>query len=74
MQRTTRGGVDPQKLRETTNSVMVLIGEDDDLVGSGDGVAAFIPGAVLVKVPGDHITAVGQPAFRQAIVDFLGRA
>jgi hypothetical protein len=30
-----------------------------------------IPGARLRVVAGDHLTAVGDPAFRAAIVEFL---
>ncbi len=71
IQRSFRGGYDPAKLSETERPVMVLIGEGDTLVGPADRLAATIPGAKLVKAPGDHITAVGQPAFRQAVLDFL---
>lgn len=71
VQRATRGGFDPQKLRETKRPVMVLIGEGDTLVGSADGLAAMIPGAKLVRVPGDHLTAVIQPALKSAVVAFL---
>ncbi|MEX2247803.1 MAG: alpha/beta hydrolase [Dehalococcoidia bacterium] len=71
MQRATRAAFDGTALRRTTLPVMVLIGEGDTLVGSADGLAAAIPGAKLVKVPGDHLTAVGQPAFRQAMLEFL---
>jgi len=50
---------------------LVLIGADDTLVGSAPELASLIPGARLVTVPGDHLTAVAQPEFRAAIVDFL---
>lgn len=72
MQRSAgRGWFDPGKLREVALPVMVLVGEADTLVGPADGLAAAIPGAKLVKVPGDHLTAPLQPEFRRAIVDFL---
>jgi len=64
---------DGTKLSETKLPVMVLIGEGDTLVGSGDQLAATIPGATLVKVPGDHLTAVGAPELKTAILDFLSR-
>jgi hypothetical protein len=41
------------------------------LVGSADKLAATIPGAKYVKTPGDHLTAVVHPAFRQALLAFL---
>ena len=72
IQRSSRGGFDRRKLGETACPVMVLIGEGDTLVGPADALAAAIPGAKLVKVPGDHITAVGQAAFRRAVLDFFG--
>ena len=49
----------------------MLIGEADTLVGPADRLAATIPSARLVKVPGDHLSAPLQPEFRQAVVDFL---
>jgi pimeloyl-ACP methyl ester carboxylesterase len=71
MQRSTRGTFDPAKLADVTLPVMVLIGEGDTLVGSADKLAAAIPGAKLVKVPGDHLTAVGAPALKSAVLEFL---
>jgi pimeloyl-ACP methyl ester carboxylesterase len=50
---------------------LVLIGVDDRLVGSAPELAAQVPGARLVTVGGDHLSAVAKPEFRQAIVDFL---
>jgi pimeloyl-ACP methyl ester carboxylesterase len=67
----TRRWFDPQMLREVSLPVMVLVGEKDTLVGPAEPLAAMIPGAKLVKVPGDHLTAPGTPQFRQAIIDFL---
>jgi pimeloyl-ACP methyl ester carboxylesterase len=71
MQRSTRGTFDPAKLADVTLPVMVLIGEGDTLVGSADKLAAAIPGAKFVKVPGDHLTAVGAPALKSAVLGFL---
>jgi pimeloyl-ACP methyl ester carboxylesterase len=68
-----RHAFDASKLGETKLPVMVLIGEGDTLVGSGDKLAAAIPGAKLVKVPGDHLTAVGAPELKRAILDFLAQ-
>jgi len=72
-QRGRGGGYDAAKLRDVRLPVLVLLGEDDALVAPADGLAAAIPGARLVRVPGDHLTAVGSPRFREAIVDFLAR-
>ncbi len=70
IQRSTRE-FDRGKLAEVRNPVMVLIGEGDVLVGPADQLAAAIPGAKLVKVPGDHLTAVAKPEFKQAVIAFL---
>jgi len=74
MQRARRGGFDPAKLHAVALPVMVLVGELDSLVGSGARLAAAMPGAKLVTVPGDHLTAVAKPEFRQAILTFLAEA
>jgi pimeloyl-ACP methyl ester carboxylesterase len=71
IQRSDRRAFDPVRLHKTQLPVLVLIGEDDALVGSAEPLAETIPGARLVKVPGDHLSAVGQPEFRAAIVHFL---
>lgn len=71
MQRSSRDRIDIEKLSQTRLPVLVLIGEADTLVGPGDRLAAMIPGARMIKVPGDHLTAPLQPQFRQAVVDFL---
>ena len=70
IQRSTRE-FDRGKLAEVRNPVLVLIGEGDTLVGPADALAAAIPGARLVKVPGDHLTAVVKPEFGRAIVAWL---
>jgi hypothetical protein len=40
-------------------------------VGPAEGLAAAIPGAKLVKVPGDHLTAVVSREFKDAALAFL---
>ena len=63
------GPVDPGAISQPT---LVLTGDGDDLVGSPHDLAATIPNARVQVVHGDHLAAVGDPAFRQAIVDFVG--
>jgi len=50
---------------------LVLAGDRDVLVGSPNALADRIPGAAARTVSGDHLTAVFDPAFRAAIVEFL---
>ena len=60
MQKTPRRhSYDPSAFGRVTLPVLVLIGEGDTLVGPADKLAAAIPGAKFVMVPGDHLTAVG---------------
>ena len=71
MQRSSRSRFDPAKLADVKLPVMVLMGQDDTLVGSADKLAAAIPGAKLLKVPGNHLTAVIAPALKTAVLAFL---
>ncbi|MDE3087307.1 MAG: alpha/beta hydrolase [Acidobacteriota bacterium] len=51
--------------------VLVVAGEDDTLVGDPAALAEALPDGRLLRVPGDHLSAVLQPAFVTAVVDFL---
>jgi pimeloyl-ACP methyl ester carboxylesterase len=73
MQESPRRWIEPEALGKFDMPVMVLVGEGDTLVGSGAGLAQRIPGATHVRVPGDHLTAVGQPHLKAAIIDFLAK-
>jgi pimeloyl-ACP methyl ester carboxylesterase len=66
-----RAPIDQGKLAEVRCPVMILIGSGDRVAGAGRRLAAAIPGATIVRVPGNHFSAVGHPAFRRAIVEFL---
>jgi pimeloyl-ACP methyl ester carboxylesterase len=52
---------------------LVVNGVNDTLTGGPEALAAAIPGASFLSVPGDHLSAVVQPEFRQAVVNFLDR-
>jgi pimeloyl-ACP methyl ester carboxylesterase len=68
-----RGWFDPSRLASVDLPVMVLVGEKDDVIGPPEPLAQMIPGATLVKIPGDHITALVKPEFVQAILSFLSQ-
>jgi pimeloyl-ACP methyl ester carboxylesterase len=54
--------------------VMVAVGENDQIAGSPEALAALIPGAEALVIPGrDHMPAVGDRVFKSAVVDFLAR-
>jgi pimeloyl-ACP methyl ester carboxylesterase len=52
--------------------VQVAVGTRDAVSGDGPALAALIPGAVAVDIPGrDHNLAVGDKIHKQAVLDFL---
>ncbi|MGD0075377.1 MAG: alpha/beta hydrolase [Candidatus Binataceae bacterium] len=55
--------------------VMVVIGTRDTWVGSADDLARAIPGAELVRLEGrDHLNAVGDKRYKDAVARFFGGA
>ncbi|HTN80662.1 MAG TPA: alpha/beta hydrolase [Acidimicrobiales bacterium] len=66
-------GADANPVGAISVPALVICGDRDDLVGDSSLLAQAIPGAEHVIVNGDHLTAVGDPKFRQAIADFLSR-
>ncbi|QWF79711.1 alpha/beta fold hydrolase [Amycolatopsis sp. CA-230715] len=58
-------------LTAITVPTLVLAGESDQLAAEPERLAAAIAGARLVRVPGDHLTAISRPEFTKALVDFL---
>lgn len=52
--------------------VLLLAGVDDPVVRGLEGLAAGLPDARILRVPGDHLTALHAPEFRAATFEFLG--
>lgn len=73
IQRSPRQRFESERLREVHIPVLVVIGEADTLAGKADGLAATIPGARLVTVPGDHLGAVAAPEYKRAALEFLSQ-
>ena len=62
-----------QEVGEIAVPTLVVAGDKDDIAGSPDALAALIPGARAVTLPGrDHMTAVGDRGHKQAVAEFLG--
>ena len=59
------------ELRAIPMPTLVLQGADDQDNGEAEEVAALIPGATFVEVPGNHMSAVMKPELGRAIADFL---
>ena len=51
--------------------VAVICGQDDQDNGSAADLAATLPRATLITIPGNHMSAVTMPDFGEAIVEFL---
>jgi len=51
--------------------VLVVAGVKDDDNGSAAELASIIPSARFAEVPGDHMSAITMPEFREAIAEFL---
>jgi pimeloyl-ACP methyl ester carboxylesterase len=62
---------DRSRIGEIKVPTLVLVGDRDTLVGPPGPLVDAIPNARLVVVSGDHLSAVADPAFAAAIVQFL---
>jgi pimeloyl-ACP methyl ester carboxylesterase len=63
---------EPIALGDITAPTLVLAGDADPRAVRPEVLAAAVPGARLTLVPGDHLSAVAEPAFVTALVGFLG--
>ena len=59
------------RLDDFTVPTLVLVGDDDAIAGSAEGLAARIPGAIARTIKGTHLGAVLDPEFARSIVDFV---
>ena len=54
--------------------LMVAVGSTDPIAGSAEGLAALIPGAQALVIPGrDHMLAVGDRVYKNGVVEFLAK-
>jgi pimeloyl-ACP methyl ester carboxylesterase len=52
--------------------VLIAIGTKDDVAGSANDLAALIPGARALDIPGrDHMLAVGDKVLKAGVLEFL---
>ncbi len=53
---------------------LVAVGTNDTVAGSAQELAALIPGAKALDIPGrDHMLAVGDKVLKSAVLDFLNQ-
>jgi pimeloyl-ACP methyl ester carboxylesterase len=54
--------------------LLVAVGERDQIAGSPEALAALIPAAKALVIPGrDHMLAVGDRVFKSAVLEFLAQ-
>jgi len=54
--------------------VLVAVGTKDQVAGNGHELAALIPGAQALDIPGrDHMLAVGDKVYKAGVIDFLNQ-
>jgi len=64
----------PDELGTIRVPTLVAIGDKDSVAGSGERLAALIPGAEHVVIPNrDHMLATGDRHYKAAVLDFLSR-
>lgn len=61
----------PEALGDFTLPALVVCGEADDDNGSAPELAALLPQARYVEIPGNHMSSVTRPELGDAIVAFL---
>lgn len=67
-----REKVTPDRLGMIAVPVLVAVGSEDVIGGSGAALAELIPNAQFLEITGrDHMKAVGDSRFKQGVLDFL---
>ncbi|MFN4142523.1 alpha/beta fold hydrolase [Aestuariivirga sp.] len=70
--RSSRDRITADALAAIRVPVLVVAGEKDDVAGDVDTLVNAIPGARGVTLPGrNHMNAVGDRTYKQAVLDFL---
>jgi pimeloyl-ACP methyl ester carboxylesterase len=70
--RSARQKISPEELARLEPPVLVAVGTRDDIGGSAEELAALIPNAQALPIPNrDHMLAVGDKAYKAAVLRFL---
>ncbi len=68
----TRQQLDAEEVARIAVPTLIAVGTKDVIAGDGDKLAALIPWAQAVDIPDrDHMLAVGDKVFKQAVLEFL---
>ena len=70
-----RSPFDPARLAAVRMPVLIVVGANDNAIGDPKPLAKMVPGARLVMLEGrDHMTAPGDPRFKEVVIEFLRSA
>src|SRR6202044_3753507 len=70
--RGSRQTLSRDELAGLTVPLLVAAGSNDDIAGSPVELAALVPGAKAILIPGrDHMLAVGDRVFKTGVIEFL---
>ena len=70
--RSVRRAFSREDLNRIAVPVLIAVGTRDTVAGSAADLAALIPGARVLDIPGrDHMLATGDPVFKRGVLDFL---
>lgn len=70
--RSSRVKLTPDQAAQIDAPTLIAVGTRDDIAGSPQALAALMPHARVVDIPGrDHMLAVGDRVFKQAVLEFL---
>ena len=73
--RSSRQKISEEDVARIERPVLVAVGTKDDIAGSPQKLAALIPNAEVLEIPGrDHMVAVGDKVHKQGVLEFLHRA
>jgi pimeloyl-ACP methyl ester carboxylesterase len=72
--RGTRQTLSPEQVAAIRVPVLVAVGTEDNVAGNAHELAALIPGARALDIPGrDHMLAVGDKTYKSGVLDFLNQ-
>jgi pimeloyl-ACP methyl ester carboxylesterase len=72
--RGSRQTLTPEEVAKIRVPTLIAVGTKDAFAGSAQGLAALMPQAEALDIPGrDHMLAVGDKVFKQGVLDFLAR-
>lgn len=68
---TSRDLLSPEDIGRIDVPALVAVGTKDDIAGSAEALAALMPDARAIDIPGrDHMLAVGDRVFKKAVLEF----